>query len=129
MSLERQPTTLDYASPTQFRLVINQLPKVQFFTTAANLPGINLGEAVFPTPLRQIPIQGDDITFENLSISFLVDENLENYKELHDWLIGIGFPQSRKQFKDFRSNKAVVPNVTRGTATAVSYTHLRAHET
>ena len=75
MSLERQPTTLDYASPTQFRLVINQLPKVQFFTTAANLPGINLGEAVFPTPLRQIPIQGDDITFENLSISFLVDEN------------------------------------------------------
>ena len=103
MSLERQPTTLDYASPTQFRLVINQLPKVQFFTTAANLPGINLGEAVFSTPLRQIPIQGDDITFENLSISFLVDENLENYKELHDWLIGIGFPQSRKQFKDFRT--------------------------
>ena len=120
MSLERQPTTLDYASPTQFRLVINQLPKVQFFTTAANLPGINLGEAVFPTPLRQIPIQGDDITFENLSISFLVDENLENYKELHDWLIGIGFPQSRKQFKDFRTSKAVVPNVTRGTATDIA---------
>ena len=114
MSLERQPTTLDYASPTQFRLVINQLPKVQFFTTAANLPGINLGEAVFPTPLRQIPIQGDDITFENLSISFLVDENLENYKELHDWLIGIGFPQSRKQFKTFRSQTSVTTGATQG---------------
>ena len=72
----RQPTTLDYASPTQFRMIINQLPKVQFFITAANVPGINLGEAIFPTPLKQIPMQGDEITFENLSISFLVDENL-----------------------------------------------------
>ena len=110
----RQPTTLDYASPTQFRMIINQLPKVQFFITAANVPGINLGEAIFPTPLKQIPMQGDEITFENLSISFLVDENLENYKELHDWLIGIGFPQSREQFRDFRSTTSNRPGATQG---------------
>ena len=86
MAIRRQPTTLDYLSPTQFRLVINQLPKVEFFVTACNLPGISLGDAIFPTPLKQIPVQGDEVTFEPLSISFLVDENLENYKELHDWL-------------------------------------------
>ena len=114
MTLGRQPTTLDYASPTQFRMIINQLPKVEFFITAANVPGINLGEAIFPTPLKQIPMQGDEITFENLSISFLVDENLENYKELHDWLIGIGFPQSRQQFKDFRSTTSNRPGATKG---------------
>lgn len=114
MTLGRQPTTLDYASPTQFRMIINQLPKVEFFITAANVPGINLGEAIFPTPLKQIPMQGDEITFENLSISFLVDENLENYKELHDWLIGIGFPQSRSQFKDFRSTTSNRPGTTQG---------------
>lgn len=116
MSLERQPTTLDYASPTQFRLVINQLPKTEFFVTACNLPGISLGETNFPTPLKPIPIQGDELTFENLTMSFLVDENLENYKELHDWLLAIGFPQSRKQFRDFRSEKAVVSNTTQGTS-------------
>ena len=114
MPLGRQPEILDYASPTQFRMAINQLPKVEFFITACNLPGINLGEAVFPTPLKQIPIQGDELTFENLSISFLVDENLQNYKELHDWLIGIGFPQSRQQFKNFRSQTANRPGATRG---------------
>ena len=95
-------------------MAINQLPKVEFFITACNLPGINLGEAVFPTPLKQIPIQGDELTFENLSVSFLVDENLQNYKELHDWLIGIGFPQSRQQFKNFRSQTANRPGATRG---------------
>ena len=114
MPIGRQPEVLDYASPTQFRMAINQLPKVEFFITACNLPGINLGEAVFPTPLKRIPIQGDELTFENLSVSFLVDENLQNYKELHDWLIGIGFPQSRQQFKNFRSQTANRPGATRG---------------
>ena len=119
MPLGRQPTELDYASPTQFRMIINQLPKVEFFITAANVPGINLGEAIFPTPLKQIPMQGDEITFENLSISFLVDEKLQNYKELHDWLIGIGFPQSRQQFSDFRSSTANRSTATRGVSTDI----------
>jgi len=119
MPIGRQPTELDYASPTQFRMIINQLPKVEFFITAANVPGINLGEAIFPTPLKQIPMQGDEITFENLSISFLVDKKLENYKELHDWLIGIGFPQSRQQFSDFRSTTANRSTSTRGVSTDI----------
>ena len=76
--LQRQPTKLDYASPTQFRLVISQLPKVEYFVSACNLPGINLGEAIFPTPLKAIPVMGDTLTFENLNITFMVDEFLEN---------------------------------------------------
>ena len=114
MAIRRQPTTLDYLSPTQFRLVINQLPKVEFFVTACNLPGLSLGDAIFPTPLKQIPVQGDEVTFEPLSISFLVDENLEDYKELHDWLTAIGFPQSRQQFKTFRSQTSVTTGATQG---------------
>ena len=45
--LNRQPTALDYSSPTQFRFLINQLPKVQYFTTEANIPGITLDETIF----------------------------------------------------------------------------------
>ena len=69
--LSRQPTVLDYSSPTQFKFGINQLPKVEFFTTAANIPGISLGELVIPTPYKDIPLIGDKVTFENLSISFI----------------------------------------------------------
>jgi hypothetical protein len=102
--LNRQPDKLDYSSPTQFRFMINQLPKVQFFTTAANVPPISLGELVIPTPYKDIPLIGDKVTFENLSISFIVDEYLENYSELHNWMIGIGFPKNRTQFSTFRSS-------------------------
>jgi len=112
--LSRQPTVLDYSSPTQFRFMIHQLPKVEFFTTAANIPDISLGELVIPTPYKQIPILGDQLTFGNLLVSFIVDEELANYKTIHDWMIGIGFPKSRQQFTEFRSEESVTPTATRG---------------
>ena len=110
----RQPTQLDYASPTQFKFGINQLPKVEFFTTQANVPGISLADAVFPTPYKDIPVMGDKLTYENLTISFLVDENLENYISLHEWMTGIGFPKSRTQFSTFRSSTSNTPIATQG---------------
>ena len=99
-AIDRQPTSIDYTAPTQYRFTILQLPKVQFFTTACNIPGVNMGDAIFPTPFKEIPTQGDQLTFDNLEITFIVDEKLENYKELHQWLVGIGFPKARTQFAD-----------------------------
>ena len=100
--LNRQPTKLDYSSPTQFRFLINQLPKVQYFTTACNIPGISLGDVTFGTPLKDIPLIGEKLTYEDLNISFIVDENLENYIEMNKWITAIGFPKDRSQFRDFR---------------------------
>ena len=111
VTVARQPTKLDYASPTQFKFSINQLPKVEYFTVSANIPDITLSDVVIPTPFKPIPVMGQNLTYSNLSITFIVDEFLENYRELHEWLTGIGFPKDRKQFKDFRSNTA-----NRGTA-------------
>ena len=104
--LSRQPTELDYADPSKFKFTINKLPKVEFFTTQCTLPGVNLGDVVIPSPFKEIPVQGTNLTFENLEIQFIVDEKLENYIELHQWLVGIGFPQSREQFSSFRKNNA-----------------------
>ena len=111
--LSRQPTKLDYASPTQFKFGIVQLPKVEFFTTSATLPGINMGSAVFPTPYKDIPVMGDKLTYDNLSVSFLVDEHLENYISLHEWMTAIGFPENRSQFSTFRSSTSNTPTETR----------------
>ena len=112
--LSRQPTKLDYSSPTQFRFLINQLPKVEYFTTEANIPGITLGEGELPTPLKNIPLLGDKLTYEDLTITFIVDENLENYIEMHTWLTSIGFPKDRSQFANFRSATSNVATTTRG---------------
>ena len=107
--IARQPDQLDYASPTQFRFGVHQLPKVEFFTVSANLPGISASISIQSTPFKDIPTMGDKLTYENLSISFIVDEYLENYISLHDWLVGIGFPQKRDQFKTFRDITSNIP--------------------
>ena len=67
---------------------------------SSDLPGISLGSTSFETPLKDIAGVGDKVSYQTLDVSFLVDENLNNYKEIHDWIIGLGFPQDHKQFKN-----------------------------
>ena len=105
-ALSRQPTKLDYAAPTQFKFNIVNLPKVEYFIITANLPGISLTPIDHATPFKITPIMGDGLVYDNLEISFIVDENYENYLELHDWLVGIGFPKSRQQFKEYRDTES-----------------------
>ena len=99
----REPSVLDYASPVQFRFKCSKLPTVEFFCQTANIPGISIGSASMPTGLKDIPIPGEKVAYQDLSISFLVDENLNNYKEIHDWIIALGFPQNHTQFADLQA--------------------------
>jgi len=100
-SLSRQPTKLDYASPTQFKFSIIKLPKVEYFCTAANIPGITLGgNPTQETTLKSVPLPGDRLTYEPLQMTFLVDENLENFQEIHGWLVGLGAPRDHSEFRN-----------------------------
>ena len=96
--IDRTPSKFDYASPIQFRFKITKLPKVEFFIQSVNLPSVKLDEVQQPTRLKSISMPGSTLTFGDLELSFLVDENLDNYKELHDWIIGLGTPESDEQF-------------------------------
>ena len=98
MAATSQPTVFDYATGNQWRLAFNRLPKTTWFCTAANLPGIQLGEASYPTPMADTFVAGDKLTFETLNITFLVDEELQNYRELWEWLVGIGAPKQHSQW-------------------------------
>ena len=120
ITIQRQPTKLDYASPTQFRFGIHQLPKVEFFAVTATLPAIALTDVVIPTPFKSIPMMGDQLTYDNLSIGFIVDEFLENYLSIHEWLTSIGFPKSRKQFSDFKTNISNTPASARSSTSTSS---------
>ena len=94
-----QPTVYDYATGTQWRLAFNRLPKTTWFCTAANIPGITLGEAQYATPMTDMIVTGDKLTFETLNITFIVDEELQNYRELWDWIVGMGSPVNHSQWE------------------------------
>jgi hypothetical protein len=45
-------------------------------------------------------------------IRFIIQENMANYNELYEWLIGLGFPESHKQYTDFSNSQSYrFPNI------------------
>ena len=90
---------LDYADPTKFKFQTTKLPRVEFNCIQANIPGITLTEIQQPTRLIPIKIPGNDLTFENLNITFIVDEDLTNYRSVHDWMAGLAQMDSDEKYR------------------------------
>lgn len=101
-----QPTNLNYLSPINFDFQINKLPKVKYFCTGVTLPGVNFSEAVHSTTLAiQSYLPGDSITFDPLTIKFIVDEDMKNYQEIYNWIIQLGPGYDTDDFKSLVNSK------------------------
>ena len=99
------PAVYNYLRPNAFRFSIKDLPNVAYSCQSANLPSLNLGFAVQPTPFLDIPRIGDKNTFGDFTIRFLISENMSNYLELFEWLIALGFPNNYNQYKSFTGDR------------------------
>jgi hypothetical protein len=100
----------NFLSPTGFKFTLKRSPKVAFFCNEANIPDLNLGIAVQPSYLKDIDLPGDKIVFGDLNLRFLVDENLENYMEIQNWIRGLGYPENLNQFAELESQGIVQAN-------------------
>ena len=123
--LDRQPDNLDLARPTQFRFSILKIPNTEYFIQEVNLPGIAFsGDAVLNTRFTSLNMMGDTVNYEPLEISFSVQENLSNWREIHDWMVGIGFPENTAQFadaiSDAKATRTSVPSRTANVSTLQS---------
>jgi len=98
-AFDNQIQNRNFLSPVGFKFTLAKEPKVSFFCNSASIPEITLGNTVQPTYLKDIDIPGEKLTYGDFSLRFLVDENLENYMKMHNWLTGLGFPETTQQFK------------------------------
>ena len=92
------PTNKSFLSPLGFDFSIKKLPTTNFFVTRATIPGITLGIAAAPTPFVRLPIPGDKIEFNDLQVTFKIDEDMKNYLEVFNWIMGLGFPDRYEQY-------------------------------
>jgi hypothetical protein len=109
---DNQIQNRNFLSPIGFKFVLNKAPKVAFFSNTANIPRIDLGTTAQPTYLRDIPVPGDKMEFEDFTLRFLVDEDLTNYMEIQNWLRGLGFPETLQEIYDLQLNTVGVNNNT-----------------
>ena len=94
-----QITNRNFLSPIGFKFSLVKKPKIDFFCNSANLPGLNLGVAIQSTPLKSIPVPGETLSYEDLTLRFMVDEDMVNYLEVYNWLVQFGFPDNFGQYQ------------------------------
>ena len=107
MAIKSQIENRNFLSPVGFKFVLQRTPKVAFFANTANIPSISMGNAVQSTYLKDIPIPGDKVEYGDFSLRFIVDENLENYMQIHNWIRGLGYPESIKEIIDLQNEKTL----------------------
>jgi hypothetical protein len=108
---DRPGTPIDnrnFLAPTGFKFSLKRSPGVAFFCNQANIPSLDLGIATQPSYLKDIDVPGDKIQFGDLTLRFLVDEDLVNYMEIQNWIRGLGYPETLQEF-DRLEKEAVLP--------------------
>lgn len=80
-----------FVSPSGFRLLIdNQKYKnAQYTVQTVALPDMSITGAPFNTRQRNITAAPDKVEYGQFDMTFLIDEDLINYKEIHDWMMGM----------------------------------------
>ena len=101
---DKQIANRNYMSPVGFKLILTKTPKVDFLCQSANIPQISMGTAVQPSYLKDIAVPGDKVLYDDLTVSFLVDEKMENYLSIYKWMTGLGYPESLGQYDQLRKD-------------------------
>ena len=96
----KQIQNRNFLSGVAFKFNLAKFPKVDFFSNSAIIPVLNLELAQQASYLKNIEVPGERLTYGDFTLRFLVDENMENYKSVYDWLTGLGFPETTKEFAD-----------------------------
>ena len=96
--LNRYPQHMNPLLPTYYRFSIARLPKVSYFCQSASLPTITMSEVIMPTPFVQIS-RPSKLDFDELTIGFVVDENMGNWLELYNWMRSVTNVENYEEFR------------------------------
>ena len=93
------PDNLNYLSGISFRLTMQDAPNLTWFCQAVNVPGVSIDAIDVQTPYLNIPHAGAKVTFEELSVRFIVDEHLKNWMEIYDRIIALGLAEGGENYR------------------------------
>ena len=80
---------LNYLQPTAFKLVINRenYPNIEFFAQSVSHPSVDIAVADVPYSRVNAHMAGDKLTFSELTATVIIDEDMNSYTEMYDWLV------------------------------------------
>jgi len=113
----------NYLSPASFTISVDRMPNVEFFTQSLSIPGVSGSPVEMVTPVRSFYQPQDNLQYDDLSLSFILDENMKSYQEILQWMEGIGFPESTDQYSTYKAE-----NQSRGLFSDISVVITNSHK-
>ena len=101
----KQIANRNFLSGVAFKFSLTKFPKVDFFSNSARIPELSLELTQQASYLKNIDVPGERLSYGDFTLRFLVDENMENYQSIYDWLTGLGFPETTKEFAEIIKDK------------------------
>ena len=101
----KQIANRNFLSGVGFKFNLTKFPKVDFFSNSARIPELNLELTTQASYLKNIDVPGERLSYGDFTLRFLVDENMENYQSIYNWLTGLGFPETTKEFAEIIKDK------------------------
>jgi len=90
----------NFLQPNKFQLNFTRMPNIQYFCQSVNVPGVSMSEVPQNTPFVDLYVPGDKLIYDLLNITFYVDENLQSWREVHDWLRAMTFPVEYAEYRN-----------------------------
>ena len=107
---EDQLTNRNFLSPIGFLFILDKARKVSFLCQKAEIPTVELGQVEIPTRgMVPIPVEGN-MRYSEFSMEFIVDEDLRNYMQIHNWMRALGTPQEFKERRVWLNKYADSPS-------------------
>lgn len=97
-ALSDQTQNTNFLNPLNFQFQLKRAPNINFFIQKCNIPSLTLPDIEIPSPLHPIPWAGNKIVYGDLTITFKVDENMQNYMEIYNWITSLGYTEDFSQY-------------------------------
>jgi len=97
--LTRNPSNPNPLQPNKFLLSFGRAPNMQYFCQNVSVPGISLSEIMINNPFVDIHAPGEKAIYDLLNVTFIVDEEMKAWFEIHDWIRAMTFPTEYEEYQ------------------------------
>ena len=95
-----RPKTYNQLELKSFQLILDRTPGLTYFCTSVSIPGVSANAARVSTPFTDIKVTGDTLVFQPLIVNMIVDEEMQNWDEIFDWMVSYTHPTTFDEYKD-----------------------------
>jgi hypothetical protein len=108
--ITKTPQNPNPLHPNKFQLTFSRAPHIQYFCQSVSVPGISLSEVPRQTPFVDLYSPGEKAIYDVFNITFMVDEYLSGWLEIHDWIRAMTFPEKFEEYLHLQKQSRYVGN-------------------